>query len=298
MASLTASTLLLAEGDWQARQSAHEHEVDALSGDRRRRVATGQTHPVDDFLWTYYSYRPARLRRWHPGAGVALLGASSIERTTWRWHRELTTDDGPAVTLDVGAFLADRGDLVRRTFDLLAATAGRTPVLGCFGMHEWAMVHGLASGAARHESWPLRLSQAQTDAVVEASTLRCTHFDAFRFFQPSARPLNLLQPTRDTQVQLEQPGCLHATMDLYKWAWKLTPAVPSSLLVRCFLLAREVRELDMRASPYDLRALGYEPVEVETAHGRAEYVAAQRELTARGQLLRAELLDVCHALLP
>ena len=29
-------------------------------------------HPVHDFLFTYYSQRPAQLRRWHPGYGVGL----------------------------------------------------------------------------------------------------------------------------------------------------------------------------------------------------------------------------------
>jgi hypothetical protein len=57
-----------------------------------------------------------------------------------------------------------------------------------------------------------------------------------------------------------------------------------------------VRELDMRASPYDLSALGYEPVAIETAHGRAEYVARQRQFAARGQALRTELIEVCQHL--
>lgn len=41
-------------------------------------------------------------------------------------------------------------------------------------------------------------------------------------------------------------------MDLYKWAYKLSPLVPSELVADCFALAREIRTLDMRASPYDL----------------------------------------------
>ncbi len=294
----TAPLRLLDESDWSARRQAHEARVDELSSGRRARAATGGKHPVDDFLWTYYSYRPARLRRWHPGLDVGLLGEGTGERAVWRWHTRVATAGGDAVVLDAAAFLDDRGDLVRRTADLLRATASRPPQLGCFGLHEWAMVHRLAPGETRHEDWPLRLTQQQTDEVVESHPLRCSHVDAFRFFQPTSRPLNLLQPTRATQVDLEQPGCLHATMDLYKWAWKLTPAVPSSLMLQCFELAREVRELDMRASPYDLRPLGYEPVPIETPQGRAEYVTRQRDLTRRGQALRAQLLDVCDALLP
>ena len=41
-------------------------------------------------------------------------------------------------------------------------------------------------------------------------------------------------------------------------------------------LARDVRTLDMQASPYDLRDLGYAPVAIETPAGKATYAAAQR----------------------
>ena len=57
---------------------------------------------------------------------------------------------------------------------------------------------------------------------------------------------------------MEQPGCLHAGMDLYKWAFKLPPPCRASSSMDCFDLAREIRELDMQASPYDLRELGYD----------------------------------------
>jgi hypothetical protein len=72
--------------------------------------------------------------------------------------------------------------------------------------------------------------------------------------------------------------------------------VPSSLALACFDLAREIRELDMRASPYDLSALGYPPVAIETPQGRAEYAAAQRDFAARGQGLRERLLQALDAI--
>jgi hypothetical protein len=122
--------------------------------------------------------------------------------------------------------------------------------------------------------------------------VRCSHFDAFRFFTPPARSLNLLQPTRDTQHDLEQPGCLHANMDLYKWSFKLAPLVGSPTVVDCFELARDIRTLDMRASPYDLRDLGYEPVRVETPAGRAEYTAAQKAFADRAAPLRERLIGI------
>jgi hypothetical protein len=144
---------------------------------------------------------------------------------------------------------------------------------------------------------PLRLGPEGTDAVVEGHQIRCSHFDAFRFFTPPAVGLNRLQPTRETQPELEQPGCLHAGMDLYKWAYKLSPATPGELVADCFELALEIRELDMRASPYDLRGHGYEPVTIETPEGKAQYVAAQRRFAGRGAVLRQRLVDVCDRVL-
>ena len=167
------------------------------------------------------------------------------------------------------AFLAARGAAVSFVGDLLSATASRPAQLGCFGLHEWAMVHGIPADDVRHAGWPLRLGSEGTDAVVERHGIRCSHFDAYRFFTDSARPRNALRPTRDSQVAMEQPGCLHAGMDVYKWAFKLTPLVPSDLVADAFELAREIRVLDMEASPYDLRELGYTPVPIETPEGKA-----------------------------
>jgi hypothetical protein len=245
---------------------------------------------VHDFLFTYYSQGPGRLRRWHPGPGVALTGPAP--HSAWRWY---ATDPGGAVRLDLPAFCAERGNTVRFIRRLLAATASRPAFSGCFGLHEWAMVY--RDRETRHPV-PLRLGADGTDAVVEAHSIRCTHFDAFRFFTPSAVPRNRLQPTREDQPELEQPGCLHAGMDLYKWAYKLSPATPGELVADCFELAVEIRELDMRASPYDLSAHGFAPVAIETPEGKAAYVAAQRGFAERGAVLRRRLLEVCDAVIP
>ena len=280
--------MLLAEGAWRPLEAAHHARVDAAAAAHVGRRRAGMQHPVEDFLWTYYSHRPAQLRRWHPGPGVELAG--DTERADSR-HYVAT---GRGTTLDVDAYLADRGDTVRFVRDLLASTLGRPAQLSCFGLHEWAMVY--RSGGVRHEAWPLRLGVEGTDAVVEAHSLRCTHFDAFRFFTPDAVGRNAGRPTRDSQVALEQPGCLHAAMDCYKWAYKLGAGVPGVLLLDAFDLARDTRELDMRAAPYDLTALGYQPIRIETADGKAEYVAAQRGIADRGVRLRERLIDACDAL--
>ncbi|WP_323097196.1 3-methyladenine DNA glycosylase [Intrasporangium sp. YIM S08009] len=282
---------VLTEPEWRERTRAHEARVDAATAGHRARRRDGRPHPVEDFLFTYYSFTPSQLRRWHPGPGVALDGPAP--QRDWRFYR---VDASGLVTVDVEAFLERRGDTARFVRELLVRTAGRPGRFGCFGLHEWAMVYRLEPSDVRHSAWPLRLGAEGTDAVVESHQLACSHFDAYRFFTPDAAPLNALSPTRASQVELEQPGCLHAGMDLYKWAHKLVPVVPSDLVADCFELARDVRSLDMRAAPYDLRELGYEPVRIETTEGKAAYVAEQRVFAERGQRLRERLIASIEAL--
>ena len=283
MGTMTGTTrTMLAETDWRERAERHAERVDALTADHLRRRREGERHPVEDFLFTYYNLKPAQLRRWHPGVGTILAGEGARERLSERFYTEL---DG-GVGLDVPAFLTARPvlDFVER---LLSAVASRPAHLGCFGLHEWAMAY--RTSEVRHGQVPLRLGHEGTDRVVESHRIQCSHFDAFRFFTEPARPRNTLSPTRETQADLDQPGCLHANMDLYKWAYKLTPAVPSELVVDCFELSREIRTLDMRASPYDLREWGYEPVRIETAEGKAAYMEYQRDFAERGGVLREQI---------
>lgn len=86
-------------------------------------------------------------------------------------------------------------------------------------------------------------------------------------------------------------------MDLYKWALKLAPFSPGELVADTFELACAIREVDMRASPYDVRALGFPPIPIETPAGRAEYEAHQRDFAGRAEPLRARLLALCDRLL-
>ena len=314
---------------WRAHARAHRARIarrtDPLVALRMR----GEKHPVQDFLFGYYTHSPAALQRWHPGPGVLLAdddGAAAraeaaelgtTPRGEWKHYRRVEAGevagavvDGRPVggwLVDVAAVLADRASGVAFTRDLLARTAERAPRLGCFGLHEWAMAYRSDVHGVRHSQLPLRLGAEGTDAVVEGSRIRCTHFDAFRFFAPEARDRNEgddgVLPTRAGMREMEQPGCLHAGMDLYKWAYKLVPVVDSDLLADCFDLAWDIRRLDMEASPYDLTGVddlsdgrdGYAAVRIEEPAGRAEYARRQREFAERGQALRARLLAVLNA---
>jgi len=274
---------VLTAAEWRAREQEHRERADALTAGHRERAARGETHPVWDFLFTYYSYRPSQLRRWHPGAGVELEGAA--ERLTWRWYGPGTSED--SARPDAAAFAAEKPELATLIERMLRLTAARPAQFGCFGLHEWAMVY--RADELRHHA-PLRLGPAATDAVVEANDLRCTHFDAFRFFTADAVPRNRQPLSRSEQPALEQPGCLHAGMDVYKWAMKLGPLVPGEVLLDAFELARDIRELDMQAAPYDLSEWGVMPVRIESPEGKAEYVRRQRGFAERGNTLRQRIL--------
>jgi hypothetical protein len=284
------SEYLLAESDWTERERRHADRVDAFLAPYRHRAGRGDAHPVWDFMFSYYSLRPRQLRRWHPGFGVALEGPPAqrfLQRAGYATH-------GAVVTVNREHLLA-RIETVRFISRLLRATASRPARLNCFGLHEWAMVY--RAPAVRHAQVPLRLSAAATDAVVESIPLRCSHFDAYRFFTEPAVPRNAETLSRETQVGAEQPGCVHAAMDCYKWAFKLGPLVQSELVMDAFELAADARELDMRASPYDLTDYGFEPIAIETPGGRAEYVRAQQGIAERAAPLRAQLADRCDELL-
>jgi hypothetical protein len=228
---------------------------------------------VHDFLFTYYSFSPAKLLDWQPGWPES--GSPSL--------------------------LERRQDLAVSTLELLRATAARTPTVACFGLHEWAMVH--RTDRTRHPV-PLRLGATTTDDVVESHRITCSHFDAYRFFTPSAVPLNELRPGPSDRPAYEQPGCLHATMDLYKHAFRLWPLVGSDLIADCFELAWDVRIVDMRAAPYDLTGttldpagVPWTPIRIETPAGKQEYAAHQRTFADRAAPLRARLIDECEWLL-
>lgn len=265
---------------WHAAQEAHEQRADALLARYR---FPGEKHPVFDFLFNYYPVRPKHLRQWHPGVGVALADDGDCSHANLRDYQ---LADG-AISLDIDAFWARRGDSMEHIQRLLENSEANPSRFECFGLHEWAMLY--RSEQTRHDL-PLRLGQDGTDAVVEKHKIRCTHYDAFRFFTPPARPLNLTVLERKDQVNVEQAGCLHATMDLYKWAWKMGPLVPGDLFLDTLELAVDARILDMEASPYDCRELGFGVVAIETPEGKAEYVHRQRDLAERAKPMRSRLV--------
>ena len=268
---------------WKQRACRHEKRVRPWIATYLDRQSRHAKHPVDDFLFQYYSFRPAQLARWSPGPNVAI----GVERMSelpgspsW-WQ-------GAGNAWRLIPFPSARREYLEWATRFLKTTTAREPNLCCFGLHEWAMVYREES--IRHSEVPLRLEGSEIASLVEAQGLVCTHFDAFRFFTEPARKRNRIALSRETTINMDQPGCIHVSMDLYRFCYKIAPWIESELLADAFELARFAREIDMRASPYDLRSFGFAPIRVETPDGRAEYVRLQRMISERAKPIRQRVL--------
>lgn len=286
------NTSILPNQQWLILASEHKSRVLEYTEPYRKRKSKGESHPVLDFLFSYYSFSIGRLESWHPSLGTHLEIEGDTPSIFLDKHYSRSNN---YLFHDTAKLSKDRLDSIQWMITLLKSTRDRPPIFSCFGMHEWAMVY--KGHEIRHEkSVTLRLTQEETDSFVKSRPILCSHFDAFRFFSPAAMPLNKLQPQKEGREDLEQPGCIHANMDLYKWAYKCMPWVGSELLWKTFLLALKMRELDMRASPYDLEKFNYLPIKVETPAGRQEYESYQRQLANEAKPLRQELIDTLSLL--
>jgi len=282
---------LLRTSEWVERKNCHKLRVHALLHEHLRRRSHGVKHPVFDFLFEYYSFRSTNLAIWSPGEGVTLEHSAEHALPSLEWE---TTFEG--VELSLRKLNPRRVQSLEWIINLLAETQQRPARFGCHGLHEWAMVY--RSPEFRYQgSVPLRLSLEEIARVVETQGICCTHYDAFRFFTQKARPLNSVQPSWDERLNMEQSGCLHVNMDLYKWASKFWPWINSELLADTFELAMEARKIDMRASPYDLKEYGFKPIQIETEQGRKDYEKEQRKIAALAIPLRDRLMTSLYSLL-
>ncbi len=282
---------MLTREEWTALRSQHLARVEPWASGRQERASLGAWHPVFDFLFDYYSFRPSHIKRWSPGFNVLLRDCTPDELD---WPDDFQWTSGGCAIPGV-SFPRHRLDFLKWAIRYLEGIAERPPSFCCFGLHEWAMLY--KTDKPRHSYVPLRLTADEIDRVVEASDLRCTHYDAFRFFTPPAAPRNRTVLSRESTAAFDQRGCIHVTMDLYKFAHKIAPWCPSDLVADSFLIAADARVVDMRASPYDLSRYNFTPIEIETSLGREEYVREQRRLADTAVPIRARLLEVYRNLL-
>ncbi len=280
---------------WTALADRHKSQAEEWTRPYRQRSATGQIHPVHDFLFIYYRNPPSQLEAWHPGPEYILESNGPDARFSDKHYSR----HAHGIRLDPSKMDAATRHRMEMALTLCLAVENRPPRFGCFGMHEWAMVYrGDEEGEVRHnEKLPLRLPQEEIDAFVRSRPICCSHFDAFRFFTPSAKSFNRIQPGKQTRMENEQGGCLHTNMDLYKLAAQCMPWAGSEILWQCFQLAAEARLLDMEASPYDCQSLGLGCVPVETDAGRSLYEDRQQALAARARPVRQALIRSLQCLL-
>jgi hypothetical protein len=287
----STSTKVLLQEQWQKEVARHHDVLDDFVQAHLKRRHHSEKHPVHDFLFEYFNFRPAQLLRWSPGIDRYLQGTGARDFLEMRYF----SAGEQGVGLYPHTFPEGRKRAAKWILELLEATQNRPPFIGCMGLHEWAMVYDKED--IRHPQYSLRMPHEHLVEFVNSQSIFCTHFDAYRFFSKSAIPLNRLKPTADAREKFEQPGCLHANMDLYKWCYKLYPWTSGTLLRDTFTLAIHTREIDMRASPYDLRTLGYEPILIETHAGKTAYADEQRKIFERGQAVRGRLIDELRSLL-
>ncbi|TVQ64712.1 MAG: 3-methyladenine DNA glycosylase [Balneolaceae bacterium] len=287
----TDPKLLLKESDWIERSRLHIARIAAVTDPWLEKRSRQQKDPVLDFLFEYYPFRVSHIKRWSPGIGVKLEHSGTHPLPA---GIELTVD-GDVAYLDPLNLTEKRIRSFRWILELLEQSARRKPHFGCFGMHEWAMVY--RAQEIRHDQIPLRLPADEIARFVESRPLLCTHYDAYRFFTEPAQPMNRHSLNRNSFTDMEQSGCIHTNMDLYKWTFKLSPWIESELIADTFLNAVEARRTDMRASPYDARAFGLEPIPIETEEGRREYLKKQMEIHDRSAPLRKRLILACRDIL-
>lgn len=275
---------LLSEDEVNVKKKEHFDSLCPFVENFRKWRNVGKKHPVYDFLFTYYSFSGGELLRWTPGMCSQLKSLPQ----SFDWHNHYTERES-LFFLDTTLFPSQRKKYLDWAISYLEKTQERQAIFHCFGLHEWAMVY--KSDKRHHPDQALRLSDKQIQEIVSSHTLCCTHYDAYRFFTPSAKPRNLHELKRERVMEFDQRGCVHVNMDLYRFTYKIAPFISSETMKRAFLLAKEARELDMRASPYDLSEYKLTPICIETEDGKKEYIRIQQEISKKAQSLREDLVN-------
>ena len=77
MRSMPVTATILEASQWTPLANHHEARARAFGEPFVDRRMKGKKHPIEDFLFTYYTQKPGQLYRWHPGMNVAQRGAGS-----------------------------------------------------------------------------------------------------------------------------------------------------------------------------------------------------------------------------
>ena len=72
---------------WHQLTAQHRERAERWTLPYRKRRASGQMHPIYDFLFIYYRNKPSHLEAWHPGHGVSLEEAPLGETFKEAYYR-------------------------------------------------------------------------------------------------------------------------------------------------------------------------------------------------------------------
>jgi hypothetical protein len=206
-----------------------------------------RNHPIYNFIFIYFFFNQKILFQYSPGMNVEIEMESDIEQlASLNLVPELQPIDPHSSHYFHISFQQKKitKKFLQRTLTLLKSVESKLPSFWCFGLHEWAMLYHSSQlpsstpkpSSSLFQSLPLRVTAQQIESLINPSSsstqpsplprLRCTHFDAIRFFTPSSLPLNAITPTptRKTVHQFDQPGCVHVNMDLFKYGICLLPS--------------------------------------------------------------------------
>ena len=264
-----AGPRVLPADSWRESQTAHEARVDALirghlDRARRCRSAPGRGLPLHLLLPAARAAAPLA-----PGRSGRAAGGRAASGPAWRFHR--VVDRTASSRVDVARLpRPTRGTPARAR----PAPAGRDRVAaGPVRLLRAARVgDGLPPGrrAVRHAGCRCGSGAAGTDAVVESHRIRCSHYDAFRFFtaagarrgtrcsRPGTARSRSSSPAACTRRWTSTSGRTSCCPRRAQSSWWSTPSSSPAT----------IRELDMRASPYDLTALGLRPRPDRDARGQ------------------------------
>ena len=133
----TTMITVVAESEWTVARAAHIDRIERLVGDYLADRGRGTYHPVLDFLFTYYSFKPGHLKRWGPGYGVVLGGEQSADYAGFASYEPIDLGFGPAGYRVRGSLLEQRRSAIwdcsprRRSGNRIWAASGCTSGQWC-----------------------------------------------------------------------------------------------------------------------------------------------------------------------
>ncbi|MBL4574556.1 MAG: hypothetical protein JKY51_00460, partial [Opitutaceae bacterium] len=130
MPALISPRITLYQPEWIAREQQHILLIDEWVKPHQKRASIHEKHPVYDFLFDYYSFRPSLLRRWQPGIGIFLAGSQAEKFLARKGY--LKTANG--ITLNPDLRTPKRLRTIQWIGDCLRNCHRRPPQFACYGL--------------------------------------------------------------------------------------------------------------------------------------------------------------------